>query len=254
MSCPGSTASMDAAENPSTQWPPFRQASGRTTSKVEHTARCRRHGQAADVFTERRGRAFFGSVSAPVRIPSSALRTISSAGSFGLLRCSMSASVRDSAGLNGRTMKSDMCAATATSGTMAMPRFDATALFNASTVPRGMGSRVRGACPSKPPDDERVSRAALLLHQQIVLRNIAGRNHVGNVPRTGGKYRQHFLRAKRRRLELLFLDRQIHQREIDPVTYDVVDAGLRWRIGDDQIDAGMIEAYFAQDWRQSVYH
>jgi hypothetical protein len=78
------------------------------------------------------------------------LRTISIAGSFGLLRCSMSASVRDSAGLNGRTMKSEMCGATATSGTIAMPRFDATALFTAYTVPSGTGSRA-GARPDSQP-------------------------------------------------------------------------------------------------------
>src|SRR6266852_1452367 len=38
------------------------------------------------------------------RNASSALRTISSAGSFGLLRCSMRASMRESVGRNGRTM------------------------------------------------------------------------------------------------------------------------------------------------------
>jgi hypothetical protein len=98
----------------------------------------------------RRDLRVLGSFATVVRNPSNALRTISIAGSFGLLRCSMRASVRDSAGLNGRTMKSDMCGATATSGTIAMPRFDATALFNASTVPSGIGSRA-GARPDSQP-------------------------------------------------------------------------------------------------------
>src|SRR5205823_1444749 len=78
-----------------------------------------------------------GAMASSDRSASRALRTISSAGSFGLLRCSMRASVRVSGGCSGRTMKSDMCMATATSGTIAMPRLEATALFSASIVPSG---------------------------------------------------------------------------------------------------------------------
>ena len=59
--------------------------------------------------------------------------------------------MRESGGRNGRTMKSDKCIATETSGTMAMPRFDATALFNASTVPSGVGARGGEACPDSHP-------------------------------------------------------------------------------------------------------
>src|SRR6476469_4419294 len=35
---------------------------------------------------------------------------------------------------------------------------------------------------------------------------------------------------------------------------DVVNTGGRWRIGDDQINTGMIESYLAQDRRQFVDH
>src|SRR5882724_5343824 len=161
-----------------------------------------------------------------VRKASSALRTISSAGSFGLLRCSMSASVRDSGGRSGRTMKSDRCRATATSGTMAMPRFDATALFNASTVPRAVGA---GG-------------------------DVSGRDLIRNVWRAGRKDGDQRLRAQRRDLELPVLDRQIHQPEIDPVLDDVFDVVARRSVGDDQVDAGMIETHLAQGRRQSIDH
>lgn len=59
--------------------------------------------------------------------------------------------MRESGGRNGRTMKSDKRMAIEASGTMAMPRFDATALFNASTVPRAVGARGGDACPDSHP-------------------------------------------------------------------------------------------------------
>ena len=60
--------------------------------------------------------------------------------------------------------------------------------------------------------------------------------------------------VQRRDLELLVVDRQVHQREVGPVLEDVVDAGRCRRIGDDEVDAGMIEPHAAQDRRQPVDH
>jgi hypothetical protein len=72
---------------------------------------------------------------------------MSSAGSFGLLRCSISASVHGTGGCRGRTTRRRVRLATATSGTIDMPRLDSTAVLSASMVPRYMGARGRGICP-----------------------------------------------------------------------------------------------------------
>ena len=88
-----------------------------------------------------------GSVSPSVRKASSALRTISSAGSLGLLRCSISASVDATGGRSGRTMMLGDGVATATSGTIDMPRFNSTAVLSASIAARCIGARGNGTCP-----------------------------------------------------------------------------------------------------------
>ena len=52
----------------------------------------------------------------------------------------MRASVHGTAGFNGRTTTSGMGSATETSGTIDIPRFDATTLFIASMVPHHSGA------------------------------------------------------------------------------------------------------------------
>jgi len=115
--------------------------------------------------------------------PSSAARTTSKAGSFGLLRCSMRASVQGRSGFSGRTTMPGIGSATATSGTIDMPRPDATACFAASTMPTCMGCRVRGNSFAIQCMTRAWTAAAIVLEHEGLLRDIVRRDLVGDVPR-----------------------------------------------------------------------
>jgi hypothetical protein len=75
----------------------------------------------------------------------------------------------------------------------------------------------RRRLPGQPTQHQRIGCATRLLHQQRLPRNVVGCDLVGNVSRSGRKYSHQRLQAQRHDLELLLLDRQVHQREVDLV-------------------------------------